>query len=147
MKTIPVQKSMFDVMEAVVRRGRAACRLLYHSLEMCSPLPLDRALGYSGQIMHPSGTTLIINISNSTLVDCAIGNSHYPPAVVEKQPLLLNDYIPVRHEDSRCSCFCGHTVAAQPPLPPPLPPASAASIQVHSSHLNCVIIGDNNYMH
>ncbi|CAL8247964.1 unnamed protein product [Lota lota] len=128
-------QNVFDLMDVVLRKGREACQLLYHSIGMCAPLPFERVTHCSGHFLHPPATTLIINISNSTLVDCAIGNGNVVPAVVEKQPLLGG------HEDKRCSCFRGHPVAAQPTLPPP-----PATIQVHSSNLNYVIIGDNNYM-
>ncbi len=58
-------------------------------------------------------------------------------------------------DQAGCSCSHGQQGAAQtctlppPPHPlcPPLPPAESPSINIHGSHLNCVIIGDNNYMH
>ena len=54
----------------------------------------------------------------------------------------------------RCSYNHEHQGATQtppppppPPFCPPLPPEEPPSINIQGSHLNCVIIGDNNYMH
>lgn len=33
-------------------------------------------------------TILIVNINNSTLIDCVIGNDTFPPVVAESQPLM-----------------------------------------------------------
>ncbi|CAL8287008.1 unnamed protein product [Merluccius merluccius] len=134
-------QKVFDLMGAILQKGRQACQLVSHSLGMCGPSPLDRTLHCPGHhhLLHPPATTLIINISNSTLVDCAIGSGNYLPLVVEKQP-LLGGHAPLVHEP-RCSCFHSHLMAAQPTAPPP-----PASIQVHSSNLKYVIIGDNNHM-
>ncbi|XP_075952748.1 uncharacterized protein LOC142955188 [Anarhichas minor] len=101
-------------------------------------------------LQNPPSTILIVNISNSTLIDCVIGNDTYPTAVAESQPLMRESELQMQ---GRCSCSCGQQGAAQtsttppPPLCPPLPSADSPSINIHSSHLNCVIIGDNNYMH
>ncbi|XP_045901110.1 uncharacterized protein LOC123968406 [Micropterus dolomieu] len=95
-------------------------------------------------------TILIVNISNSTLNDCVIG--YDSSAVAQSQPLLQGSEHQM-HDQARCSCSrgqkgAGHTSASPPPpVCPPLPSAEAASVNIHSSYLNCVIIGDNNYMH
>ncbi|XP_071325793.1 uncharacterized protein [Trachinotus anak] len=106
-------------------------------------------------IRSPPSTILIVNISNSTLIDCVIGNDTYPSAVAENQPLMQKSALHT-HDPMRCSYSHGQQGAAQtspcpppPPAPlcPPLPPEEPPSINIFSSHLNCVIIGDNNYMH
>ncbi|XP_023127271.1 uncharacterized protein LOC111569412 [Amphiprion ocellaris] len=108
-------------------------------------------------LQSPPSTILIVNISNSTLIDCVIGNETYPSTVTERQPLMQESELHM-HGHVRCSCGCGQQEAAQrtspPPPPPPPPPlwplppsAEHLNVTVHSSHLNCVIIGDNNYMH
>lgn len=45
-----------------------------------------------------------------------------------------------------CSCSCGQQGEPCSFCSPPPSPESAG-IHIHSSHLNCVTIGDNNYMH
>ncbi|XP_059195749.1 uncharacterized protein LOC131976643 [Centropristis striata] len=110
-------------------------------------------------LQNPPSTILIVNISNSTLIDCVIGNDTYPAAVAESQPLMQEPELRM-HNQTRCSCSCGHQGAAQtsasipPPPPPPPPPLYSPlpsdeppRINIQSSHLNCVIIGDNNYMY
>ncbi|XP_068425364.1 uncharacterized protein si:dkey-29h14.10 [Clinocottus analis] len=101
-------------------------------------------------LQNPASTILILNISNSTLIDCVIGNDSYPSAVAESQPLMRESELQLQ---GRYSCSCGQqgaantsTTAAPPPLCPPLPPAECPRVNIHNSHLNCVIIGDNNYM-
>ncbi|CAL8338677.1 unnamed protein product [Gadus morhua 'NCC'] len=131
----PEMQNVYDLLDMALRKGRQTCQLIYHSLGMCSPLPFERA-----HFLHPPATTLIINISNSTLVDCAIGNGNLPHEVVDRQPLMWG-CAPNVHGDMMCSCFHGHHVAAEPTLLPP-----PATISVHSSQLNYVIIGDSNYM-
>lgn len=49
-------------------------------------------------------------------------------------------------DQARCSYGCGQQGQAQT-TPAPPPSAEPPSITIHSSQLNCVIIGDNNYMH
>ena len=41
-------------------------------------------------------------------------------------------------------CRCGQQMAPQTTVPPP--PADPQSIDIYGSHLNCVIIGDDNSM-
>lgn len=47
----------------------------------------------------------------------------------------------------RCSCCRGQQEAVQNVLPPLPPSVEFPSINIQSSNLNCVIIGDNNYMY
>ncbi|XP_041799132.1 uncharacterized protein si:dkey-29h14.10 [Chelmon rostratus] len=91
----------------------------------------------------PPSTILIVNISNSTLIDCVIGNNTFPSVVAESQPLMQESELQM-YNQARCSCSHGQQGEAQS-CPPPL--AEPPSLSIHSSHLNCVIIGDNNYMH
>ncbi|XP_062256133.1 uncharacterized protein si:dkey-29h14.10 isoform X2 [Platichthys flesus] len=98
----------------------------------------------------PPSTILIVNISNSTLIDCVIGNDTYKTGVAESQPLMQEPDLHMH--DQSCSCNHGEQGTEHTsPLPAPLPhcPVSPEEpgINIHSSHLNCVIIGDNNYMH
>lgn len=75
-------------------------------------------------------TYLIVHISNSTLIDCKIGNETGAPAVTEKQPLMQGT-IPDFYDPDRCSCGS----ASQPP-----------NIEINRSNLDCVIIGHNSNM-
>ncbi|XP_076593781.1 uncharacterized protein LOC143324877 [Chaetodon auriga] len=94
-------------------------------------------------LLGPPSTILIVNISNSTLVDCVIGNDTYPSVVADSQPLMQESELQI-HNQARCSCSQGQQREAQASPPPSAEPPS---VNIHSSHLNCVIIGDNNYMH
>ncbi|KAK5862783.1 hypothetical protein PBY51_018144 [Eleginops maclovinus] len=98
--------------------------------------------------LNPPSTILIVNISNSTLRDCVIGNGSYQSVVAESQPLMQHSRLQM-NDHVRCSCSRGQQGAEQtsPPLCPLLPPAEPLNINIQSSNLNCVIIGDNNYMH
>ncbi|KAG7240663.1 hypothetical protein INR49_026718 [Caranx melampygus] len=51
---------------------------------------------------NPPSTILIVNISNSTLIDCVIGNDTYPSTVAESQPLMQEPQHHV-HDHLRCS--------------------------------------------
>ncbi|KAK1895117.1 Ribosome biogenesis protein BMS1 like, partial [Dissostichus eleginoides] len=96
--------------------------------------------------LNPPSTILIVNISNSTLMDCVIGNGTYQSMVADSQPLMR--HAGLQMHDQRCSCSRGQQGAEQtsPPLCPPLPTAEPLNINIQRSNLNCVIIGDNNYM-
>ncbi|CAN9514144.1 unnamed protein product [Ophioblennius macclurei] len=98
----------------------------------------------------PRSTILIVNISNSTLNDCIIGDNSYQSTVTERQPLMQQPQSFV-HGQQMCSCCHGQQGAEQVSSPclPCAPPSDAEqlSINIQCSHLHCVIIGDNNYMH
>ncbi|XP_075897231.1 uncharacterized protein LOC142898262 [Nelusetta ayraudi] len=81
----------------------------------------------------PPPTLLIVNISNSTLNNCIIGNGIIPPTVA----------------GGTCSCRKGQQVAGQtiyPPFLPPHPSTEPTYINIHDSDLKWVIIGNNNTM-
>ncbi|XP_071758595.2 uncharacterized protein LOC139914229 [Centroberyx gerrardi] len=152
------RQKIFQLWQMVLRKGRRACQFFCSSLEMCGPLLYQRFTCCPAQtdqlredkvaqagLRPPAATTLIINISNSTLIDCIIGNDSYPSAVVENQPLMQGSELQM-HERMRCNCSCGQQGAAQTAAAPPPPSEEHQSIHIHGSHLNCVIIGDNNSM-
>ncbi|XP_067458481.1 uncharacterized protein si:dkey-29h14.10 [Thunnus thynnus] len=155
--------SMYKVMQMVQKMAQKSCRracqlfccpldnLLCENITWCPENhhpAQDKTIPVSLRNPPPS-TILIVNISNSTLIDCVIGNDTYPSAVAENQPLMQESELQM-HDHMRCSCSCGQQGAAQtsavPPPPPPPPSAEPQSINIHSSNLSCVIIGDNNYM-
>ncbi|XP_039974113.1 uncharacterized protein si:dkey-29h14.10 isoform X3 [Xiphias gladius] len=157
-------QGVVQVVKRVVQKGcRRACQLF------CSPLgtllcekvtccpaqkhQLTEDETTQVALRTPPSTILIVNISNSTLIDCVIGNDTYQSAVAESQPLMQESGLHMQNQ-MRCSYVHGQGAAQTPPSPlpppplcPPLPPEEPQSINIHSSHLNCVIIGDNNYMH
>ncbi|KAM7382451.1 hypothetical protein PAMP_002178 [Pampus punctatissimus] len=149
-KASSIHRLMQTVQRMAQKSCRTACQLLCCPLDsllwensICCPVALRSP---------PTSTILIVNISNSTLIDCIIGNDTYPSAVTENQPLMQKSERQM-HDHMRCSCSRGQQGAAQtsappppPPPPPPLPSVEPQSINIHSSHLNCVIIGDNNYL-
>ncbi|XP_037533066.1 uncharacterized protein si:dkey-29h14.10 [Nematolebias whitei] len=93
-------------------------------------------------LQHSPSAVLIVNISNSTLIDCVIGDS-YPCAVADRHPLMRESQL-LKSARVRCSC-CHKRQEATPPSPP-VSPGEHQNISIHSSSLNCVIIGDNNHM-
>ncbi|XP_035765441.1 uncharacterized protein si:dkey-29h14.10 [Neolamprologus brichardi] len=96
-------------------------------------------------LQSPPSTILIVNISNSTLIDCVIGNGTRP--VVECQPLMQETERHMKGQ-MRFSCYGGKQESAQDAaLPPLLPSEEHPSISIHSSHVSYTIIGDNNSMH
>ncbi|XP_073341814.1 uncharacterized protein [Pagrus major] len=122
--------------------------LLYEKVTCCparNQQTMDDKMTQALAIRSLPSTILIVNISNSTLIDCVIGNDSYPSLMAESQPLMTESRFHM-HDQARCSYSCGQQGAAQT-TPPPLPSDEPPSISIHSSHLNCVIIGDNNYMH
>ncbi|KAF7650590.1 hypothetical protein LDENG_00123380 [Lucifuga dentata] len=160
-----------QVVQMVFKKGRRICQLFCGSSDTllcervaCCPAQTrqpeeDKTTQGLSKIkmtglLSPPSTILIINISNSTLIDCVIGNETYPSAVVQSQPLMQETQLQMQHEQRRCKGRCGQQGAAKtssppppPPPPPPHPPlAESQSIHIHSSNLNCVIIGDNNSM-
>ncbi|KAF1387418.1 hypothetical protein PFLUV_G00078480 [Perca fluviatilis] len=156
---------LVQVVQRVVQKScRTACQmfccpldtLLCEKVTFCPAQPHQPTGDRTTQLalQNPPSTILIVNISNSTLIDCVIGNDTYQSAVAESQP-LMQESERQRHDQARCSCSRGQQGAAQtsapppppPPPGPPLPSAQPRSINIYSSRLNCVIIGDNNYMH
>ncbi|XP_037310460.2 uncharacterized protein si:dkey-29h14.10 isoform X2 [Pungitius pungitius] len=138
-KTSSMQR-FFQVAQRVVQKSFCtACQLF------CCPVDALRSekVAWCHQpavaLRNLASTILIVNISNSTLIDCVIGSDNYPCAVAEGRPLMPDSQLQMQ---GRCSCSCGQQGAAQSPPPPP----TSLSINIHSSRLNCVIIGDNNYM-
>ncbi|XP_076006427.1 uncharacterized protein LOC143000858 isoform X1 [Genypterus blacodes] len=148
------------VLQVMLRKGRKICQLFCSSLEslLCERFaavlicrPLENKTSQVG-LHTPPPTILIINISNSTLTDCTFGNDAYPSSVVESQPLMQESQRQMQGEMG-CRGRCEQQGSANISIdPPPLPPLSAesqnvATIQISDSHLNYVIIGNNNFMH
>ncbi|XP_030248550.1 uncharacterized protein LOC115566733 [Sparus aurata] len=122
--------------------------LLYEKITCCparTQQTMDAKTAQALAIRSPPSTILIVNISNSTLIDCVIGNDTYSSVMAESQPLMTESQLHM-HDQARCSYGCGQQGPAQT-TPAPPPSAEPPSITIHSSQLNCVIIGDNNYMH
>ncbi|XP_051262280.1 uncharacterized protein si:dkey-29h14.10 [Dicentrarchus labrax] len=147
---------IIQVVQRVAQKScRRACQLFCCPLDtlLCEKLTACPAPNHQPEedknaqvaLRSPPSTILILNISNSTLIDCVIGNDTYPSAVAESQPLMHESELHM-HDQARCGCSCG-AAQTSPPPPAPLPaPAEPPRISIHSSHLNCVIIGNNNYM-
>ncbi|XP_064196408.1 uncharacterized protein si:dkey-29h14.10 [Anguilla rostrata] len=148
------QPSQF--IQTVIRKGRRACQLFYKLLESCDPLLYESATGSPAsdsvhQTPPPLQTTAlidrqdmaptyIINIHDSTLNNCIFGSNNGQCINAERQypPFYSPEH--VRHEAEMCSCRCGQQGPAQSSSSAP------QSLQVHSSDMEYVIIGDNNTM-
>ncbi|XP_034467267.1 uncharacterized protein si:dkey-29h14.10 [Hippoglossus hippoglossus] len=160
-KAFNMQRVVQVVQVAAQKSCRRACELFCFPLDtmLCENVTCCPAQNHQQKedkttqvaLPSPPSTILIVNISNSTLVDCVIGNNTYRTGVAESQPLMQKPELHMH--DQRCSCNHGqqrteHTSPLPAPLPHgPVSPEQPPNIHIHSSHLNCVIIGDNNYMH
>nr|XP_046256500.1 uncharacterized protein si:dkey-29h14.10 [Scatophagus argus] len=159
-KATNIQRIIQVVHRMALKSCRRACQLFCCPIDsmLCERVTQFPALNDQStkekttQAAHqgPPSTIMIVNISNSTLVNCAIGNDTYQPMVAESQPLMQESELQM-YGQVRCSCGCGKHGSAQtstpPPPPPPLPLTDPSNISIHGSRLNFVIIGDNNYMH
>ncbi|KAG7470056.1 hypothetical protein MATL_G00135380 [Megalops atlanticus] len=142
------------LMQTVIRKGRTACQMFYKLLESCDPVLFEKITGSPAkasavETLQPlcgvvltdrieGAPTYIINIHDSTLNHCIIGSHNRQHIVTEQHDLLssqASDH--ARREAGRCNCKCGHQGSLQPTPAPP-------SIQVNSSQLKYVIIGDHN---
>ncbi|MED6277706.1 hypothetical protein CHARACLAT_016217 [Characodon lateralis] len=150
-KTFSMQ-SFIKMMQAVAMRScTKACQFFCLPVvekSACSP---DKTPHFGekknaqDRLLSPPSTVLIINISNSTLIDCVIGDSHLS-AAAELQTLMQESDLEKTAEVS-CSCCHRRQEAAQPaPSAALRAPAEHLNINILSSRLNSVIIGDNNYM-
>lgn len=140
--------------KSCVRACQLFCLPLCDRFTWCSAPTLqpqeEKNIPETETLRNPPSTIMIVNISNSTLIDCVIGDS-IPSAVAECDP-LIQGYELQKHAQARCSCSHGQQGEAQtnPPPPPPCPSVPSGkhpNISIHSSRLNYVIIGDNNNMH
>ncbi|XP_078789893.1 uncharacterized protein LOC144984637 [Oryzias latipes] len=114
--------------------------------------PEENKRDHSPAVQSVPPTILIVNISNSTLIDCVIGDSG-PSAAAERRPLMQEPELQ-KHAMVKCGCSQKDQTATQslpppphPPVCPALPPQEQLNISIEGSHLNHVIIGDNNHMH
>ncbi|XP_072250989.1 uncharacterized protein [Leuresthes tenuis] len=154
-KTSSMQR-IIHVMQAVAQKSYTrACQLFCLPVDSqttwCSAPPFQskEEKHTPDTLKNAPSTILIVNISNSTLINCVIGDSN-PSAVTERQ-LLLQEFEPQKQGTAqmRCSCSHGqHETAPPSPASPSCPPPSGEqpNICIHSSSLNYVIIGDNNNM-
>ncbi|XP_032413754.1 uncharacterized protein LOC116716902 [Xiphophorus hellerii] len=151
-KGFSMQK-LFQVMQAVAMRSCSkACQFFcLPAVEKRNDSP-DQTLhrreekNAQDRLTSPPPTVLIINISNSTMVNCVIGDSH-PSAAAERRP-LMEDSEQQKAVEVSCSCCQSLQEAAQAaPSEPPHPLPAHQNIIIHSSCLSNVIVGDNNYMH
>ncbi|XP_056143077.1 uncharacterized protein si:dkey-29h14.10 [Lampris incognitus] len=140
---------LIPLLQTVLDNGRKACQLFCGNLETfrlfyrdytAQPELLEDS---PSQVQTLTSTTLIINISNSTLSDCVIGNVSFPAAVVDKEPLMMGSELHM-HASMTCNCSCKHQMAANTSVP--LLSEELHRVCIQDSHLNCVIIGDNNSM-
>ncbi|KAM4735737.1 uncharacterized protein FYW61_006151 isoform 1-T1 [Anableps anableps] len=144
---------LIQVMQAVALRScsRACQFFCLPGVEKrkCSPdrtLLLREEKNAQDRLASPPSTVLIVNISNSTMINCVIGDSR-PSAAAERRPLMEESQLQKAVEVS-CSCCQSRQEAAQAaPSESPHPPAEHLNITIHGSCLNNVIVGDNNYLH
>ncbi|KAI3361452.1 hypothetical protein L3Q82_013622, partial [Scortum barcoo] len=96
----PNLQRIIQVVQRVAQKScRRACELFCCPLDALLP---EQAVCWTAQSHQPTedkttqavtlrtlpSTILIVNISNSTLIDCVIGNDTYTSAVAESQPLM-----------------------------------------------------------
>ncbi|KAM9852729.1 uncharacterized protein ACBR49_005773 isoform 2-T2 [Aulostomus maculatus] len=123
--------------------------LLNEKLTYCPVQNHQTSEANTTQVLRPPSTILIVNICNSTLNNCVIGNNTNTSAG-EENPLLAQIPDLQMDEHMRCSCSLGQqgSVTATDSTPHCLtcPSVDPHNINIHSSHLSCVIIGNNNNM-
>ncbi|KAL4617043.1 hypothetical protein GN956_G21807 [Arapaima gigas] len=143
-----------QLLQVLLRKGSKACQQFYEALECFDPVLFTKVTGAPGgapstDFPHPrllAGTwgpapTYIVNIHNSTLTSCIIGNNN--GQCVSRDPQCAPSQSPdpsgsgKNEEAARGSCLCGQKGAAQAAL-------TSASLEVHDSNLEYVIIGENN---
>ncbi|XP_036449851.1 uncharacterized protein si:dkey-29h14.10 [Colossoma macropomum] len=130
----------------VLRKGSRACQLFFKCLAVCSPSLFETVTGctvraadvdhYHFEDDNCSETNgavppYIINIHNSSLTNCIIGNNNDLCCLLSRTDVTNDKLEDMQRPDQQ--------MVAQDPT-------EAPSIQVQSSHVEYVIIGDNNYM-
>lgn len=144
-----------QLLQMFVSKGKKACQFLCRSLEMCCPLSIERLIDCSAfrcsPEENPTGAvtadmtrpspTYIINIQHSTLNNCVFGNGNYQSVTAEQQPLMQS---PMTETNEPIGGSC--TTIDQQMAVQTTHSSSAVDVDVHSSHLRYVIIGDQNSM-
>ncbi|XP_018618207.2 uncharacterized protein LOC108940477 [Scleropages formosus] len=144
-----------QLLQMVLRKGSEVCQQFYQALERFDPRLFEKVTGSPATcaaaetpcpVQHTLRTyaqgavpTYIVNIHNSTLTNCIIGNNNGQSVSRDQQcpPPQGAEPPGSAEEDARGTCTCGHTGAEQVVTAPP-------SLLVHSSNLEYVIIGDSN---
>lgn len=140
------------LMEIVIKKGRSACSAFLRCLGICDPKLYESVTGSPAPLSHEdhhhskdisfsekqaSITTCIINIHNSSLRHCIIGNNNQQCITCHQEPLLSqNGAINDEMEDDQ----------RHDQLIPAQDPVSGSDIHMESSHIEYVIIGDQNSM-
>nr|XP_055067750.1 uncharacterized protein si:dkey-29h14.10 [Misgurnus anguillicaudatus] len=141
------------LMEIVIKKGRSACSAFFGCLGICHPKLYESVTGSPAPLSHEdhhhskdisfsekqaSITTCIINIHNSSLQHCIIGNNNHQCITCHQEPLLSqNGAINVDEMEDNQS---------HDQLIPAQDPVSGSGIHMESSHIEYVIIGDQNSM-
>ncbi|XP_017557496.1 uncharacterized protein si:dkey-29h14.10 [Pygocentrus nattereri] len=130
----------------VLRKGSRACQLFFKCLAVCSPSLFETVTGCTvrptdvdhyhseDDICSETAGALppyIINIHNSSLTNCIIGNNNGLCCLLSRTGVTNDKLEDIQRPDQQ--------MAAPDPT-------EAPSIQVQSSQVEYVIIGDNNYM-
>ncbi|XP_023669866.2 uncharacterized protein [Paramormyrops kingsleyae] len=141
-------------MQTLIRKGRRACRLFYEALESLDPSLFEQVTGVQAKcpiVATPcplqdrtlpneqsNAPTYVVNIQNSTLVNCIIGSKNDQYINSDQQGQLLQSFMESRQDVAAGNeCVCCQMGAAQTA-------ASSTDLQVHGSNLEYVIIGDKN---
>ncbi|XP_052000626.1 uncharacterized protein si:dkey-29h14.10 [Xyrauchen texanus] len=141
------------LIQIVIKKGRNACSLFFSCLGFCDPALYESVTGCPVHKSHEDHhhsediplsekqgphPPCIINLQNSSLTNCIIGNNNSQCITCDQHCLLSqNDTINVDEmEDSQ----------SHDPIIPTQDTLSGNSINVKSSHLEYIIIGDHNSM-
>ncbi|XP_076826792.1 uncharacterized protein LOC143473608 [Brachyhypopomus gauderio] len=137
-----IQKAS-QLVQTLIRKGRRACQLFFKCLGVCEPSLFERVTGcvvteedhyHWEDISIPekeASPPCIINIHNSSLANCIIGNNN-DLYRVPSQTHVTNEKMEYAQRADQ------QMVEREPPHSP--------SIHLESSYVEYVIIGDNNYM-
>ncbi|KAI1894169.1 hypothetical protein AGOR_G00113050 [Albula goreensis] len=142
------------MMQTVINKGKKAWQQFCKLLESCDPLLCERVAGppasdpvlenplpshnatQIGQQNVPP-TLLVINIHDSILNNCIFGSNNGQHITTERQCVSPHSSESTRRGAGRCSCQCSQQGPAESSPAP-------QNLQVHSSDLGYVVIGDNN---
>ncbi|XP_043116847.1 uncharacterized protein si:dkey-29h14.10 isoform X2 [Puntigrus tetrazona] len=140
------------LMQIVIKKGQSACSLFFTCLGICDPVLYENVTGFPAQFnpedhQHAEQiplseklqfTPCIINIQNSSLTNCIIGNNNRQCITCDQHSLLAqNDASNVNEMPD---------TESRDQLLPVQDTISGNSVHMERSNIEYVIIGDHNSM-
>ncbi|KAK7157708.1 hypothetical protein R3I93_009027 [Phoxinus phoxinus] len=140
------------MMQIVIKKGQSACSSFLRCLGICDPALYENVTGYPAQFGHEDHqqeipfsekmqfTPCIINIQNSSLNNCIIGNNNRQCITCDQHSLLArNDAIKETVDEMAATQSNDEVIPVRETI-------SGNSIHMERSNIEYVIIGDHNSM-